>query len=63
MLKSQNEEHRRKIEMLERVLHERDKEKELTEETEEEHVKSPVLETRISPIHEDEPDVPKLNQL
>ena len=49
--------------MLERVLHERDKEKELTEETEEEHVKSPVLETRISPIHEEEPDVPKLNQL
>ena len=38
MLKSQLEELRRKIEMMERVLHERDKEKELTEEPKEEYV-------------------------
>ena len=59
MLKSQNEELRRKNEMMERVLHERDKEKELTEEPKEEYVKSPFLETRISPIQEEEPDVTK----
>ena len=42
--------------MMERILHERDKEKELTEEPEEKYVKPPTLETKVSPIQEEQPE-------